>query len=151
MNKEKLQPIRFKEARDYTDMTQTDIENIIGLSRTSISHHESKFVPKPNVHYVLFLAEKGINPQWLICNSEEMLSSKASNNISVKEVEELKKENISLKNELNALRKEMKEQSQDFLAMIHRLSGKQSGHKHAANQNYKKNSFDLAYAPATIN
>lgn len=153
--KEELsQPERFKIARDYVKMNQEEIEKLIGLSRTSISKHETTEQPKPNVHYVLFLAEKGINPQWLICKSDEMLSSNNSNNISIKEVEELRNENKSLKDELNALRREIKEQSQElkqFLGTINLLSGKPSEHKKAANPNVKKNNSlsGWSYAPAS--
>lgn len=141
---------RFKIAREYLEITQTDVAEAIGLSRNSISKMESDKVEKPNVHYTNYLRKKGINQDWLLYEKGEMLSNEnISNN---EDYEEIKKENSYLRNKIERMEQRMEEQRINFLQMIHDISGKPLEHKKkAANPNEKeKNSFvlGLSYVPA---
>lgn len=141
---------RFKIARDYLGISQTEVADSIGLSRNTISKMESDKIEKPNVHYTNYLRKKGIDQDWLLYGKGEMLSNEnISNNEDIEQIKQeliqTREENSSLRQELKELRQEMKQ----FLGTINLLSGKPSEHKNAANPNVKNNSLSgWSYVPA---
>ena len=112
------QGLRFKTAREYFELNQTEVSEQTGISRNSISKIEGNRVSKPHIDYVLFLRNKGISIDWLIYEKGEMLSESKQNyqnneelSQAKEQIEELKKENFSIRKELEELKEFVRMQS----------------------------------------
>ncbi|WP_338765740.1 helix-turn-helix transcriptional regulator [Bernardetia sp. ABR2-2B] len=68
------QGIRFKNAREFLGLSQTEASIKIGISQNSVSKMELGKTAKPNVKYLMFLKSEGINTEWLISGNGEMLN-----------------------------------------------------------------------------
>ena len=137
------QGLRFKTAREYFELNQTEVSEQTGISRNSISKIEGNRVSKPHIDYVLFLRNKGISIDWLIYEKGEMLSESKQNyqnneelSKAKEQIEELKKENFSIKRELEELKEFVKMQS----LWMSRIGGVELG-KGKASSNTKANLF----------
>lgn len=142
---------RFKKARLKIDYTQKEMANELGVSEGIVSKYESSRLKEPNLNYLRYLKEKGVSSNWLLYGEGEMMETDNVKKMP-SDYEEVKKENSYLRNEIEKLKKEIKEQHEQFMTAIHTISGKQSEHKKAAYPNaIKKYSLGSSYVPATIN
>ena len=145
---------RFKKARLKIDYTQKDMANELGVSEGIVSKYESSRLKEPNLNYLRYLKGKGVSSNWLLYGEGEMMEADNVKKMP-SDYEEIKKENSYLRNEIEKLKKEIKEQHEQFMNAIHTISGKPSEHKKAASPNEKrKNNYSFlgkSYVPATIN
>ncbi len=66
----------FQKAREHLNRSQNEIAKEAGLTHTTINNLENGNSNKPNWVYLQFLIRKGINPYYLIGESEEIEGQK---------------------------------------------------------------------------
>ncbi len=83
---------RFKKAREFLGSSRNSIAKKLGLNHSSISRIESNEIQNPNWHYVEFLIKHGINPYFLIGESDDIHGIKTVNMIPKEDHERILKE-----------------------------------------------------------
>jgi len=114
--------LAYKQARKYLGLSLRKAANLAGVSEGAVRGAESNKVNNINWMYTKFLIEQGINPYFLIGESDE-IKGQLIHFVSRKKYELLESENENLKAELENLKQKMEEtvSRSEFEEVTHKL------------------------------
>jgi len=115
---------RYKKARKFFKLSQRDIADKLDVTAGIVNHAESGKTDNPNFRYTKGLIELGINPFYLIGQSEE-ITGQLEGIVSRVKYEELENENEELQQEISKLQKQLKNtvSNSEFEELSHKYQG----------------------------
>jgi len=115
---------RFKKAREFFELSQRDIADKLDVTAGIVNHAESGKTDNPNFRYTKGLIELGINPFYLIGQSEE-ITGQLEGIVSRVKYEELENENEELQQEISKLQKQLKDtvSNSKFEQLLYKYEG----------------------------
>lgn len=126
------QGLRFKNARESLGLSQTEAATKIGISQNSVSKMELGKTEKPNVKYLMFLKQEGINTEWLISGNGEMINQNTTfgeleNNKWKERAIKAEKEVANLKETISDLRKKLNTLYEHLITKDMKIEGLELG------------------------